>query len=165
MSEKQNKILKSKVAWKNAPLIEAQFFGRHVSHEDLRSLYSPDTKVLMLKQIHSNKIVVIDSVQPGAKVAPPADLLPPADAMVTTLPNVALTIHTADCLPILAFDKEVIGACHGGWRGIESGILENWVDEMAAQGAKKIIFNCLLVPLLAFAILKSEKTSQKNSAE
>jgi YfiH family protein len=48
-----------------------------------------------------------------------------------------LTIHTADCLPLLAFSKNVIGACHAGWRGLSQNVIENWVARLIAEGASR----------------------------
>jgi YfiH family protein len=44
---------------------------------------------------------------------------------------------SADCLPILFANTRgtVIGAAHGGWRGLCSGVLENTVNEMNLLGA------------------------------
>src|SRR4029077_20717431 len=45
------------------------------------------------------------------------------------------TIHTADCLPILGYSDSIIGACHGGWRGISKKIIENFISKMMSLGA------------------------------
>lgn len=45
-----------------------------------------------------------------------------ADAHYTSELNVALIVKTADCQPILAFDKNLILAIHAGWRGVENQI-------------------------------------------
>ena len=41
------------------------------------------------------------------------------DAMITDIPGVLLTVRTADCVPVLFWDKEnkAVGAAHCGWRG------------------------------------------------
>ncbi|MBA48449.1 MAG: hypothetical protein CMI51_05425 [Paracoccus sp.] len=60
--------------------------------------------------------------------------------MVTNLPGIALCILTADCVPVLFADRKagVIGACHAGWRGALSGVIEATVAVMRALGATQI---------------------------
>ena len=67
-----------------------------------------------------------------------SEMRPIADAMVTAIPGRALGILTADCAPVLFADPEaaVIGAAHAGWRGAQTGVLDNTVAAMVALGAK-----------------------------
>lgn len=91
-----------------------------------------DTPLLNCYQIHSNKVITVDS-------AWIQDNRPKADAMVTAHPNLILAILTADCAPILFYDPSthVIGAAHAGWQGALSGIIANTVDAMEALGANR----------------------------
>ena len=74
--------------------------------------------------------------------APFAGERPLADAVVTTDPQLAVGIVTADCVPILLVDRHrrVAVAVHAGWRGAAGGILDRAVDyltcEHANQGAR-----------------------------
>ena len=63
-----------------------------------------------------------------------------ADAVVTSLPNLALAIMTADCLPILLSDQygKRIAAIHGGWRSLAGGIIEKTIAKMDVE-VKSII--------------------------
>ena len=47
------------------------------------------------------------------------------DAVLTNQAGTLLTIHTADCVPVLLMDsaRYVIGAVHAGWRGAVHGIV------------------------------------------
>jgi polyphenol oxidase len=58
-----------------------------------------------------------------------------ADGIVTSNAQRVLTIMTADCMPILLCDEQgdMIGACHGGWRGLSSGIIQNTVQEIVKK--------------------------------
>ena len=81
-------------------------------------------------QIHSpNVIVVSQPWKPGEG--------PRADAIVTTTPNLAIGILTADCTPVLFADAEagIIAAAHAGWRGALDGVLEATISAMTALGA------------------------------
>ncbi len=82
-------------------------------------------------QVHSPTAVFIEAPWPGDR--------PLADALVTTSPNLAISILTADCTPILFADKEagVIGAAHAGWRGALAGVIENTVRLMVENGAQR----------------------------
>jgi YfiH family protein len=76
-------------------------------------------------QIHSDKIFIIESEKDLEKH-------PKADGIVTNLKNIILGISTADCTPILFYDKKrkVIGACHAGWKGAYSDLIKNLIDIM-----------------------------------
>ncbi|AEI36133.1 MULTISPECIES: peptidoglycan editing factor PgeF [Francisella] len=53
------------------------------------------------------------------------------DAIVTDKPKQACVVLTADCLPIILFDKKMtkVAAIHAGWRGLLQGILEQTLKE------------------------------------
>lgn len=46
------------------------------------------------------------------------------DGLITNLPGLALTVFSADCIPILLYDpvQRVIAAVHAGWRGTAGDI-------------------------------------------
>ncbi|MFO1412970.1 MAG: peptidoglycan editing factor PgeF [Burkholderiales bacterium] len=75
-----------------------------------------------LSQVHGRRVVVVDAANAPALRAQP----PEADAAVTRTPGIALTVRTADCLPVLlaAHDGSVLGVAHAGWRGLAGGVLE-----------------------------------------
>lgn len=89
--------------------------------------------IVGVHQVHSPNVVTIN--------APFAGDRPHADALVTTTPNLVLSILTADCGPILLADTQVgvIGAAHAGWKGALGGVLEATVAAMRAQGAQNIV--------------------------
>ena len=72
-----------------------------------------------MKQYHSATTILLSDAAHSA-----CDKRPDADAFVTTRRDAALTILTADCVPVLFADRDhgVIGAAHGGWRGVNGGI-------------------------------------------
>jgi copper oxidase (laccase) domain-containing protein len=49
------------------------------------------------------------------------------DGIFTGLPELALVVRTADCLPLIFFSesKRVAGAVHMGWRSAAAGIIGN----------------------------------------
>lgn len=91
------------------------FFGDRRSTPDALSLAFPDFTFIGLKQTHSN--VVIRSPYEGA--------MPEGDAHFTNQKKLALSIRTADCVPVLIHDLDsgFIAAIHAGWRGVENEII------------------------------------------
>jgi YfiH family protein len=58
-----------------------------------------------------------------------------ADGLVTDVPGLPLVIFSADCLPVLLHDpvRQVIGACHCGWRGTALGMAHKTVEAMVQR--------------------------------
>jgi YfiH family protein len=81
-----------------------------------------------LNQVHSAEVVTVDNQFDVTQVLN-------ADALFTRLSKQPLAIMTADCLPLLltSNDGDEIAAVHGGWRGLEKGIIGNTVNCFAAQ--------------------------------
>lgn len=85
--------------------------------------------LVSLNQVHSADVVEVE--EPFAN-------RPTGDAMITTQPNIALGILTADCAPVLFAADGVVGAAHAGWKGALNGVLEATVAAMRARGAAAI---------------------------
>ena len=78
-----------------------------------------------MSQTHSNKVVLInDSNKYIQKIN--------SDALVTCQKNIAISVLTADCVPILLYDEvnQVIGCIHAGWKGAINGIIENTLNQI-----------------------------------
>ena len=82
-----------------------------------------DFEIVWLKQIHTDRIHVIEEAPRGRLRG---------DALVTARPGIFLIMKTADCLPVFLVDptQRVIAAVHCGWRGTRLRILERTVEEM-----------------------------------
>ena len=95
----------------------------------------PAASLATVKQVHSADVVTLAA---GEDVEAIRDQR--ADGIVTARRDVALAVLTADCQPILLADPQagVIGACHAGWRGALSGVIEATVAVMRALGATQI---------------------------
>lgn len=85
---------------------------------------------LWLEQVHG---IEVFHCQGPAPFPPPR-----ADAAVTRLTGQALTVMTADCLPVLLCDQAgtVVATAHAGWRGLCDGVLEQTVQAMGVPGAQ-----------------------------
>lgn len=106
----------------------------HYYNKDLSNLN-------ILKQGTTNKAIYIAS---------PERYQTFADGAVTDKKGIVLAIRTADCAPVLFYDKEhqIIGVAHAGWRGALSGILENTLDIMLSLGAKPKTIAAAIGPCL-----------------
>jgi len=79
-------------------------------------------RVYMPRQEHTDKVVVLDS-----------GLTPKvADAVVSDRDDIMLGVGTADCVPILLYDRVggVSAAVHAGWKGTAKGILKKTLKVM-----------------------------------
>lgn len=95
-----------------------------------RAIGTDPKHLVGLMQVHGADVVEVTTPwSPGNG--------PRADAMVTSRPDIALGIITADCAPILLADTEagVAGAAHAGWRGAVAGVIEGTVAGMVQLGA------------------------------
>lgn len=87
-------------------------------------------------QIHKAEIAVIEEKDRGNGVSfVKKDNLKGMDGLITNQKDVALTIFSADCVPLLFYDpkKKVIGAAHSGWRGTVQDIAGKMVDIMTGR--------------------------------
>lgn len=78
-------------------------------------------RVVRVWQAHGNGVVCVDAELAGRPGFPSClmDERGTFDALITQLPGLALTVSTADCLPILIHDpvRRAVAAVHAGWRG------------------------------------------------
>lgn len=100
---------------------------RMTAHGDfLKNLGIRESRLARLQQIHGGKAVKID-----AKTDISAEIAG-ADAAVTDVKGIALSVRTADCLPVFFYDQEhgAIGLAHAGWRGTKERISPATVEMM-----------------------------------
>ena len=60
------------------------------------------------------------------------DELEGVDALVTNVPGVAISVRTADCIPVLMYDpvNKAVAAVHAGWRGTVQRISQKTIEMM-----------------------------------
>ena len=90
-----------------------------------RQMRFNNKNLLTMNQTHSNKVVIIDDSNKHIQRVS-------ADALVTNQKNIAISVLTADCVPILIYDEvnQIIGSIHAGWKGTIGGIIENTFNEI-----------------------------------
>ena len=114
---------------KNFPVLHA-ISDRGISHGDfLKRVGAAGFPVARLEQVHGGKVVRIDGKTDLSKE------IPGTDGAITNIKGIALSVRTADCLPILFYDPEhnAIGIAHAGWRSTKERIARNVVKAMKAN--------------------------------
>jgi len=103
---------------------------------------SPD-RLLVPFQIHSAD--ARDVAEPWS-----AEARPRCDGLVTAVRSLALGVTGADCGMLLFADARagVIGACHAGWKGALSGMIEATIERMESSGAKRSDIHTALGPAI-----------------
>ena len=86
--------------------------------------------VLSVKQVHGTDALVLDR--------PLSDLDRfdgGWDALVTDQPDVTVAVRTADCVPVLVYDRRrrAVAAIHAGWRGALAGIVPITIELMRSR--------------------------------
>lgn len=96
------------------------FFGNKNFEKEHFSFF-PGVQFQFLKQVHGSDVVHMDRFQ---------EEVIHADAHYTGTKKLALVIQTADCLPVLGYDKNQkwIYAAHAGWRGVENRIIPKTIE-------------------------------------
>ncbi len=89
-------------------------------------------EIFLVKQIHSNKFIFLSK---NMKIKNRSIC---ADAIITEKKNFPIAVLTADCVPILLFDKKrkMIAAIHAGWKGAFKKIINKVVKFMLKKGCK-----------------------------
>ena len=82
--------------------------------------------VIQGHQVHGDRIALID--RPDYT----REELEGYDAFVTDLPDVAIGVRTADCVPVLLYDpvNRVVSAVHSGWKGTVLQIVRKTIGVM-----------------------------------
>lgn len=93
-----------------------------------------DERLLMPHQVHRTEIAVVNEDLLGFSVEERQDRLEGVDALMTDIPGVCIGVSTADCIPVLLYDKSQKAVCaiHAGWRGTVQRIVEKAVSRMTA---------------------------------
>ena len=99
-----------------------------------KKMYVKKKRLILMHQTHSNKVVEINEKNLDKNIY--------SDAMITRYKKVALGVLTADCVPILVYDKKnkIIGCIHAGWRGALSGIIKKTIIKIKRKNSRYDIF-------------------------
>lgn len=97
-----------------------------------RLLEIDDSRLLMPHQVHLTEMAVIDEAFFRLSAEERKQKLEGIDALMTDIPGVCIGVSTADCIPVLLYDKahHAVCAIHAGWRGTVQRIVEKAVAKM-----------------------------------
>ena len=85
-------------------------------------------QLTFMHQTHSNKVKTVQAIDNLKRID--------CDAILTKSNDIALCVLTADCAPILIYEKnkKIVGCIHAGWKGVISGIIENTIKKLQEMG-------------------------------
>jgi len=88
-------------------------------------------EIVTAYQVHSATALVADGPWPAGP--------PQADGVVSAVPGVVCGALAADCAPVLFADPQarVVAACHAGWKGALTGVIEATIARMESLGADR----------------------------
>ena len=94
--------------------VEVRFVGRGPGDRTAAAAAAgAPPEIAWTRQVHSAKVLAAATGNCGE-----------GDALTTRLGGLALSVVTADCVPILLAGDGEIASVHAGWRGIAAGIVE-----------------------------------------
>jgi YfiH family protein len=108
--------------------VEVRFTGRGPAgerEEVLRAIAPSAPPLAAAKQIHS---AVVLPARPG--------FCGEGDALTTEERGLALSVITADCVPVLVAGPQGIAAIHAGWRGIVAGVIPAALAKLRGRPAE-----------------------------
>ena len=110
-----------------------------------RKISKKSKEIFLVKQAHSNKFLFLSK---NTKVKNRSIA---ADAIITDKKDFPIAVLTADCVPILLFDKKrkMIAAIHAGWRGAFKGVISKVINFMLKNGCDRNDITAAIGPSIA----------------
>ena len=99
----------------------------------IKKICKKSKEIFLVKQTHSNKFLFLSK---NTKIKNRSIT---ADAIITDKKDFPIAVLTADCVPILLFDKKrkMIAAIHAGWRGAFKGVISKVINFMLKKGCDR----------------------------
>ena len=107
-----------------------------------RQLGISDDHLILPRQVHGTRIREVTTENLN-------NTFEDTDALITHLPSVCIGVSTADCVPLLFYDKraEAVAAAHAGWRGTVARIGTQTLRTMRdAYGCVPSEVKCIVGP-------------------
>lgn len=98
-----------------------------------------DERLIMPHQVHLTKTYQIDEAFLACSAEERLQRLEGIDAVMTSVKGICIGVSTADCIPLLVYDRQrhIAAAIHAGWRGTVQRIAEQTIIDMkAAYGSE-----------------------------
>ena len=92
-------------------------------------------RLIVPRELHNNEIKEIDPAFFDLSKKEQLHFVSTCDALITNIRGICLAVSTADCVPVLLYDKKlrVIAAVHAGWRGVVKKILPMTIQLMQTK--------------------------------
>ncbi len=112
---------------------EEEILGNRRSLSEV--LNADPEKWICADQVHSASSALLTSRDSGRGALSKTDALQAVDALILTQRGLQAMIFTADCLPLILYDKrQKSGALvHAGWRGAAAGIVPSVLERMIQE--------------------------------
>ena len=93
-----------------------------------------NNSLILMSQSHSNKVIEIKKNNVNKKIF--------SDAIITKEKGIALGVVTADCVPVLIYNKtsHIVGCIHAGWKGAFSGIIKKTIKKLKRSYSKNKLY-------------------------
>ena len=110
-----------------------------------KKICNDSKEIFLVKQVHSNKFIYLSSY--SKKISRNIK----ADAIITDKKKVPIAVLTADCVPLLIYDKQrkMIAAIHAGWKGAYKGIIQKVIKFMLSKGCDLKAMTVAIGPSIA----------------
>ena len=121
-----------------------------------KKINSNSKKIILTHQFHSNKFNFINKKYKLKKVFI-------GDALITNQKKTPIGVLTADCVPILLYDKrkKIVAAVHAGWKGAYKGIVKRVVKFFLKNGSSPKNIMAAIGPCISLNSYEVKKDFQK----
>lgn len=106
-----------------------------------------DDALFLPRQTHGDKVFCADEDFLSQPAHLQREQLYGVDAIVTAMPRVCVGVSTADCVPVLVYDKRkrIVAAIHAGWRGTVARVAEKALATMSQRYATQPSDVCAVI--------------------
>lgn len=114
------------------------YCGDSLEHVDANTIILSEklgidrNNIILPHQVHNTEIRAINSDFFSSTDCDRKRFLEGVDAVMTDLKGICIGVSTADCVPVLLYDKKksVVAAIHAGWRGTVENIVKKSLQAM-----------------------------------
>ena len=104
-----------------------------------------NARPVFAKQVHGDTVIRVEETPDDWSAGE-------GDALITNRPGLALCAQTADCTPVLLYDRETrsIAAIHAGWRGVVAQVIPAAIRALSeAYGARAETLEAVIGPAVS----------------
>ena len=101
----------------------------HLARRFAGAIGLPRLPIARATQVHGASVLSVRDAIPEGETR----LVGEGDILVTTRPDVAVVVQTADCVPILLRSSAGVAAVHAGWRGTAAQAAARGVEALAEE--------------------------------